>query len=184
MSIRYHEWDLLYFGLVGFREIVGQYRQVLPGFAQELINKNFRVQSLRAPKSRKFKEPFFRKITFLFGMAGRGHPQKVKRNISGLRNQKSRPPTPEPAPSKPSKPEYSPDWPNESDDESEAEEFDLANEDGMKSDIDVDSDVEVEREGEAFSLATEFLEQLLSQAERRGDDADEEEWVPPRVRYQ
>ncbi|KAF8160489.1 hypothetical protein K438DRAFT_1776473 [Mycena galopus ATCC 62051] len=166
MSIRYHEWDLLYFGLVGFREIVGQYRQVLPGFAQELINKNFRVQSLRAPKSRKFKEPFFRKITFLFGMA----------EIS--------PSNPEPAPSKPSKPEYSPDWPNESDDESEAEEFDLANEDGMKSDIDVDSDVEVEREGEAFSLATEFLEQLLSQAERRGDDADEEEWVPPRVRYQ
>ncbi|KAF7344173.1 hypothetical protein MVEN_01707700 [Mycena venus] len=101
-------------------------------------------------------------------------------------------------PSQPSDPEYSPDWPSdlvdESEDESEAEEFDLANEDGMKSkpgsDIDVDSDVEVEEEGQAFPLATEFLEdevlleRLLSQAEKRGDDADEEEWVPPRVRYQ
>ncbi|KAF8179309.1 hypothetical protein K438DRAFT_1769019 [Mycena galopus ATCC 62051] len=128
---------------------------------------------------------------------GRGRPPKVKRNISGLRNQKSRPLTPEPTHSQPSE-EYSPDWPSdlivESEDESEAEEFDLANEDGMKSkpgsDIDVDSDVEVEGEEKAFSLATEFLEdevlleRLLSQAEKRGDDADEEEWVPPRVRYQ
>jgi hypothetical protein len=63
-------------------------------------------------------------------------------------------------------PEYSPDWPSdlvdESEDESEAEEFDLANEDGMKSkpgsDMDVDSDIEVEEEDQAFSLATEFLE--------------------------
>ncbi|KAJ7865018.1 hypothetical protein B0H14DRAFT_2574147 [Mycena olivaceomarginata] len=110
--------------------------------------------------------------------------------------QKPRSPAPDPAPSKPSDPEYSPDWPSdlidESEDESEDEEFDLGNEDGMKSksgsDIDVDSDVEVEEEDQAFSLSTEFLEdevhleQLLSQAEKRGNDADEEEWVPPRVR--
>jgi hypothetical protein len=73
---------------------------------------------------------------------------------------------PDAAPSKPSDPEYSSDWPSdlvdESEDESEDEEFDLGNEDGMKSkpgsDIDVDSDVEVEEEDQAFSLSTEFLE--------------------------
>jgi hypothetical protein len=62
-------------------------------------------------------------------------------------------------------PEYSPDWPSdlvdESEEESEAEEFDLANEDGMKSkpgsDIDVDSDIEEEEEDQAFSLATHGL---------------------------
>ncbi|KAF7362714.1 hypothetical protein MVEN_00620700 [Mycena venus] len=129
---------------------------------------------------------------------GRGRPTKVKRNLSGLRNQKPRSPTPDPALSQPSDPEYSQDWPSdlvdESEDEPEVEEFDLAHEDGMKSkpgsNIDVDSDVEVEEEDQAFSSATEFLEdevlleRLLPQAEKRGNGADEEEWVPPRVRYQ
>jgi hypothetical protein len=58
------------------------------------------------------------------------------------------------------------------------------------SDSDVDSDVAVEEEDQAFSLATEFLEdevlleRLPSQAKKCGDDADEKEWVPPRVHYQ
>ncbi|KAJ7775221.1 hypothetical protein B0H14DRAFT_2631878 [Mycena olivaceomarginata] len=93
-------------------------------------------------------------------------------------------------------PEYSPDWPTDlaSDDESEEEETNLAFEDGMRSkaasDVDIDSDVEVEDEQDTFSLATEalddevLLEKLLSQSEKVGEDADDEEWVPSRVRYQ
>jgi hypothetical protein len=126
---------------------------------------------------------------------GCGCPAKRKPNTSRLRNQKPRTPTPEPEPAL-AEPEYSPDWPTDlaSDDESEEEEANLAFEDGMRSkaasDVDIDSDVEVEDEQDTFSLATEalddevLLEKLLSQSEKVGEDADDEEWVPSRVRYQ
>ncbi|KAJ7314284.1 hypothetical protein DFH08DRAFT_821638 [Mycena albidolilacea] len=126
---------------------------------------------------------------------GRGRPAKRKPNTSGLQNQKPRTPAPEPEPAL-AEPEYSPDWPTDlaSDDESEEEEANLAFEDGMKSkaasDVDIDSDVEVEDDQDTFSLATEalddevLLEKLLSQSEKVGEDADDEEWVPSRVRYQ
>ncbi|KAJ7832144.1 hypothetical protein B0H14DRAFT_3872018 [Mycena olivaceomarginata] len=95
---------------------------------------------------------------------------------------KPRSPTPDAAPSQPSEPEYRPsDLTDGSEDEFEA---DLADEDGMKSkpgsNMDVDSDVEVEEEEDVFSLATELLddevllERLLSRAEQRGDDTDED----------
>ncbi|KAJ7814632.1 hypothetical protein B0H14DRAFT_3878644 [Mycena olivaceomarginata] len=118
---------------------------------------------------------------------GRGRPAKRKPNTSGLRNQKPRTPTPEPEPAL-AEPEHSPDWPTDlaSDDESEEEEANLAFEDGMRSkaasDVDIDSDVEVEDEQDKFSLATEalddevLLEKLLSQSEKVGEDADDEEW--------
>ncbi|KAK7059261.1 hypothetical protein R3P38DRAFT_3522094, partial [Favolaschia claudopus] len=133
----------------------------------------------------------------------RGRPTKQQnRNISGLRNQKPRTPSPTPEPAAPEpvlEREYSPDWPSElpSDDEDELPDLEyvnLAEEDGMRSgpqsqDGD-DSDIQIEDEWESLMLEEEmlddevFLEKLLSQAEQVGDDADEEDWVPARVRYQ
>ncbi|KAF7328570.1 hypothetical protein MVEN_02545000 [Mycena venus] len=133
----------------------------------------------------------------------RGRKAKPKRNITGLRNQKTTiGPSRSPSAS-PSAPELvpepsrlsldSPNNPFDDGDESDAEwDACLYTEDGMKSALgsDIEPDMDVDGEDD-YSLDSVFLddevllEKLLTQAADVDDsDADEEEWVPTRIRYQ
>ncbi|KAK6977235.1 hypothetical protein R3P38DRAFT_2376179, partial [Favolaschia claudopus] len=132
-----------------------------------------------------------------------GRKPKAKRNIAGLRNQKPplEPPTlqssspsapellPEPSLSNPDSPDNFLDDVDASDKEWDVP---LYTEDGLKetpaSDFDSDMDIEGEDDYSLDPIFLDdevFLEKLLTQATKvENPDADEEEWVPARVRYQ
>ncbi|KAK7059393.1 hypothetical protein R3P38DRAFT_2406648, partial [Favolaschia claudopus] len=132
-----------------------------------------------------------------------GRKPKAKRNIAGLRNQKpplelptlqsSSPSAPEPLPEQSlSNPDLPDDFLDDVDASDKEWDVPLYTEDGLKeapaSDFDSDMDIEGE---DGYSLDPVFLddevflEKLLTQATKVEDpDADEEEWVPARVRYQ
>jgi hypothetical protein len=61
----------------------GQTPKNTPKFTKKLQLTPFRKRFLNLLKSRKFNEPFFQKLAFLFGMAG--GPEERGFNVSGLR---------------------------------------------------------------------------------------------------